>query len=165
MVQLGQEFAARGQWGPVVFLVVAVGGLLVVGGALAWWDARSHLLPDRLTVILACVLVPPLALAALWAGEPGRVLRALAAAAVLGGLFALVHVASPRSLGFGDVKLSPVLGFLCGFLSWGHLVLAGVTACLVAGLWSGVVLARRGRSAHVPLGPPLLAGALAALAL
>ncbi|WP_394160254.1 prepilin peptidase [Galactobacter valiniphilus] len=158
MVRLAQDYAGQGAWGPVLLLALAGSGLLVFGGALAWRDAHSHLLPDRLVVLLALSVIPALALAALWAGEPGRASRALAAAAAAGGLFLALHLASPRSLGFGDVKLAPVLGFACGFLSWGHLALAGVAACLFSGVWAAVLLARGGRTAHVPLGPGLVLG-------
>ena len=37
--------------------------------------------------------------------------------------FALLHIISPRSMGFGDVKLAFVLGLFLGYLGWGELVL------------------------------------------
>ncbi|MDR2255371.1 MAG: prepilin peptidase [Arthrobacter sp.] len=165
MIRLAQGYAGEGQWGPPLLLLFACCALVAVGGALAWTDARTRLLPDRLVVRLGLGVVPTLAVAALWSGEPERLVRALACGAAAGALFFCVHWLSPRSLGFGDVKLVPVLGFACGFLSWGHPVFAAVLACLMGGVWAAVLLAAGRRAAHVPLGPGLVLGCVLALAM
>jgi leader peptidase (prepilin peptidase)/N-methyltransferase len=70
-------------------------------------------------------------------------------------------------LGLGDVKLLALLGLVLGWAGWGVL-LAGIFLGLVVGSVVSLVLiaARRAtwRTA-VPFGPPLLAGAVLALAL
>ena len=72
-----------------------------------------------------------------------------------------------RASGFGDVKLLGLLGLVLGWFGWGVL-LAGVFLGLLTGaLVSLVLLATRraGWRTAMPFGPPLLAGAVLALAL
>lgn len=154
----GAAFAA-------VLLVVAVAALLGFGSALAVVDLREHRLPDRFTGPLAAVLVPCVLVAGAAAGDLGASGRA-AVCAVLGCAgFLAVHLVSPGTLGFGDVKLVPSLCALTGFLSWGHALLGFVAAVLVAGLQGLVtMIVRRDRRAHIAFGPALLLGALGALA-
>jgi leader peptidase (prepilin peptidase)/N-methyltransferase len=65
------------------------------------------------------------------------------------------------------VKLLGLLGLVLGWVGWGVL-LTGVFAGLLAGALVSVVLLatrRAGWRTALPFGPPLLAGAVAALAL
>jgi leader peptidase (prepilin peptidase)/N-methyltransferase len=81
--------------------------------------------------------------------------------AALGAL----HVVSPRSMGFGDVKLAFVLGLVLGWLGWSELVLGlfcGFLAGAVVGI-SLIVLRHRGRKDHLPFGPFLAFGTLVVL--
>ncbi len=74
---------------------------------------------------------------------------------------------SPAGLGFGDVKLLGLLGLLLGWLGWGVL-LTGVFLGLLTGavVSLGLLATRRaGWRTAIPFGPPLLAGAVVALAL
>jgi leader peptidase (prepilin peptidase) / N-methyltransferase len=83
----------------VVAAVAAVLAACAAGGTplAAWWlfatggtvlcvvDAQHHLLPARIVYPLPAAVVTALALTALTAREPDRVLRAVLAAAVVGG--------------------------------------------------------------------------------
>jgi leader peptidase (prepilin peptidase)/N-methyltransferase len=74
---------------------------------------------------------------------------------------------SPEGLGLGDVKLLGLLGLVLGWAGWGVL-LAGVFLGLVAGAVVSMFLLvtrRAGWRTALPFGPPLLAGAVLALAL
>jgi len=77
----------------------------------------------------------------------------------------LLHLVSPRSMGFGDVKLAFVLGLVLGWLGWSELVLGlfcGFLAGAVVGL-ALIVLRHRGRKDHLPFGPFLAFGTLIVL--
>lgn len=88
--------------------------------------------------------------------------------AVLLTLFHLaLYVALPGQLGGGDVKLSVLLGFTLGWYGWPILVTGLLLGWLRAALY---VVARRGvrpqsESLDLPLGPFLIAGALASILL
>ena len=56
-------------------------------------------------------------------GQGDDYLRAVLGGAAAFAVFFVIHVISPRGMGFGDVRLSFVLGFALGWLSWGHVYL------------------------------------------
>lgn len=156
--------AARfdGSWALPAYLVLAAG--LV---ALSAVDLEHYLLPNRIVYPLTVAVVGLLALASLGEGDLGAFGRAMAAGVVAFGAFFVLHLVSPRSLGFGDVKLSFALGVALGWLGWGELFL-GLFLAFVYGAVVGVVLiasGRRGRKQHVPFGPFMAAGALTAVLL
>ena len=84
---------------------------------------------------------------------------ALAGVALFAGPLLLLHVISPASMGFGDVKAGIVLGCALGLVHW-HLALAGLA--LATGLTASVGLLSRART--VAFGPGLVAAAAIALA-
>ncbi len=146
---------------PLIFLLP----LVPVGFALAVVDLRTRLLPTAVVrptflavVVLGC-------LSAWLAGDGDALVRAwLGAAGVFGFFFALWWI-HPPGMGFGDVRLSAVLGFALAYLGWGEL-LVGVYGAFLAFAVPGLVVAvsRRDRGvlkAAYPFGPFLLVGALA----
>jgi leader peptidase (prepilin peptidase)/N-methyltransferase len=142
-------------WLPVTPRVLGTVAGVVVLVAAALVDVAEHRLPNRVVATAAVPVV--VALAVGWSGDVGRSV-ALGAALVAGPLL-LTHLASPTGMGFGDVKAGAVLGAGVGLVD-AQLALFGLVAGLAIGASWG--LARRARS--VPLGPALVAGALAALA-
>lgn len=142
--------------------------LLVVGSAgvaLTAIDLDHHRLPNAIVLPLYPVVVLGLALSGLATGA-WEVLPALAGAGVW-----LVVVGIPwlvsggRGMGFGDVKLAPVLGALLGWFALSSAVV-GLFAAFALGAVTGIalMLARRaGRRTALPFGPFLLAGALLGL--
>ena len=141
------------------YLVVAGLGLL-----LAFVDLACLRLPDPLVAATLVTGGVPLALAAVLDGDPGRLGRAaLAGAACFGGYLVLALLPG-AGLGFGDVKLAGVLGFLLGWLGWPAVVLGVILPHLINGpVAVALLLTRRAdRRTHLPLGPALLAGALLA---
>lgn len=147
-------------WVLPAFLVLAAG--LV---ALSVIDLEHFLLPNRIVYPLAAGTLALLTVAALGDDAWGALGRAL-----LGGVVAMValgvlHLVSPRSMGFGDVKLAFVLGLVLGWLGWSELVLGlfcGFLAGAVVGL-ALIVLRHRGRKDHLPFGPFLAFGTLVVL--
>jgi leader peptidase (prepilin peptidase)/N-methyltransferase len=166
-VVCGALFGATGarfddSWALPAYLVLA--GALV---ALSAIDLEHYLLPNRIVYPLAGAMVLLLGLASLGDDDPGAFVRALAAGAVVFAVFLVLHLISPRSMGFGDVKLSFTLGLALGWLGWGEVFL-GVFASFVYGAVVGLALMaffRRGRKQPVPFGPFLAAGTLTAVLL
>jgi leader peptidase (prepilin peptidase)/N-methyltransferase len=147
-------------WALPAFLGVATG--LV---ALSAIDLEHFLLPNRIVYPLALGTLALLTLGALGDGTWTALGRAVLGGAV--GMLSLgaLHVMSPRSMGFGDVKLAFVLGIALGWLGWGELVL-GLFCGFLAGALVGlalIALGRRGRRDHLPFGPFLAFGTLVAL--
>jgi leader peptidase (prepilin peptidase)/N-methyltransferase len=80
-------------------------------------------------------------------------------------VFVVLHLVSPRSMGFGDVKLSFTLGLALGWLGWGEVFL-GIFLGFVYGAVIGLALIAlrvRDRTQAVPFGPFLAAGAMTAI--
>jgi leader peptidase (prepilin peptidase) / N-methyltransferase len=147
-------------WVLPAFLVFAAG--LV---ALSVIDFDHFLLPNRIVYPLAGATLVLLTVGAVgdddWDALGRAILGGVAAMAALGGL----HLVSPRSMGFGDVKLAFVLGLALGWLGWGELVLGlfcGFLAGAVVGL-ALIALRQRGRKDHLPFGPFLALGTLVVL--
>ena len=129
-------------------------------------DLAAHRLPDRVTFPAYAVCTAALAVDAAVLGSWGALARALVAAAAAFGVAALIGALAPAGLGFGDVKLLALLGLVLGWVGWGVL-LAAVFLGLLAGALVSVVLLltrRAGWRTAVPFGPPLLTGAVLALA-
>lgn len=152
--------AALGMAWPLLFLLP----LVPVGVALAVVDLHTRLLP---TVViwptLAAVAVLATASAVL-DDDLGALVRAGLAAAEVGVFFYALWRINPAGMGFGDVRLSVLLGFALGYLGWPE-VLLGIYAGFVAFALPGLIVAvaRRDRAVlrtAYPFGPFLLGGAL-----
>jgi len=175
-----------GWWSPlagpttaVVFVIMAVrfGAspvlpafcfLGAVGVALAFVDAAHKRLPDALTLLAYPVALVLLGAAALAVPDGGRrfgvALTGLAAAWLLFLIQALIY---PAGIGWGDVKLSGLLGLYLGWLGVGALVAGLFLGYLLAALTGLALLAARRatRRSQIPFGPFLMAGTLLAIVL
>ena len=144
-------------WALPAYLVLA--GALV---ALAAIDLEHYLLPNRIVYPLTGAMVVLLGLASIGDDDLDALTRGLAAGAITFAMFFVLHMISPRSMGFGDVKLSFTLGLALGWLGWGEVFL-GVFASFLYGAVVGIALMlffRRDRKQAVPFGPFLAAGTL-----
>jgi leader peptidase (prepilin peptidase) / N-methyltransferase len=128
-------------------------------------DLDLFIIPNRIvypSLLAGAVL---LAVASIATGD----LRSLREAAIGGvGAFAallVIHLISPRGMGFGDVRLSGVIGMNLGWISLGHVPLGLFLGFLSATLVSLplLLLRRKGRKDPVPFGPFLAFGALVAV--
>lgn len=146
--------------GPRPLLIGAL-WLAVVTPRLVAVDLAEHRLPDAI-VLRGYPVVLAAAVADRWAAGADA-LPVLAAGAGVGLVLLLLHVAG--GMGFGDVKLAPLLGVVTEAATPGGAVLATVLAFLVGGVAAAAVLVRRGRGARLAFGPPLLLGAWSALLL
>ncbi|WP_107705928.1 prepilin peptidase [Nocardioides allogilvus] len=138
--------------------------LVPVGVALALIDWRTRLLPTRIIAPTYLVLVPLVVIAALASGEPRLLLLAAIGWAVMGGLYLLLWLIHPAGMGYGDVRLSGILGIVLGYLGWQELALGSWSGFLLGGIGGALLAAfkvvdRR----HNPFGPWMLIGALAGI--
>jgi leader peptidase (prepilin peptidase)/N-methyltransferase len=155
-------FAAEFNEGWVVAAFVVLAATLV---ALSAIDLRHYILPNRIVGPLTVVSLVLLGAATLAIDDADPFLRGLACGAGALAAFTTLHLISPRALGFGDVKLSFVLGLNLGWLGVGETVV-GLFLGFVYGAVVGMFLIATGirsRKDHVPFGPFLAAGALTSL--
>jgi leader peptidase (prepilin peptidase) / N-methyltransferase len=138
--------------------------LAAVAVALAAIDIDLKRLPDKI-VLPSYAVAPLLLLPAVIAQHSwDAAIRGLIAAAVLfGGYFVLAVL--PKGMGFGDVKLAPLLGFYLGWLGWSSVAIGAFAGFLLGGV-AGVLLmvlrAATGKT-RIPFGPYMLAGAFLAV--
>ncbi|WP_232663627.1 prepilin peptidase [Pseudonocardia sp. TRM90224] len=141
-----------GGWLATPWLAVVL-ALAWLGVALAIVDIRHRRLPDLLTLPalpVALVLLAPLGAEA--------VLRGLAGAGVALVLHAAVHLAAPRAIGAGDVKLAAPLGAVLAASSWAALPLAAALSMVITAVVGvvGLLVRRLRRGSAVPHGPSML---------
>jgi len=139
--------------------------LVAVGVALALIDLDVHRLPDALTLPSYIVAPGLLAVAAVADDKGDALLRAAIGGLIAFGFYFAVWFLYPAGMGFGDVKLSGVVGMYLGWISYGVLVAGLFLGFLIGALVSiGLVLfAGAGRKTKVPFGPFMLAGAYLAV--
>ncbi|RLK24546.1 leader peptidase (prepilin peptidase)/N-methyltransferase [Micromonospora sp. M71_S20] len=140
--------------------------LAAVGLVLALVDLSCLRLPDPLVGAAALVAAVGLTGAAAASGSPGRLLGAVAGAALCFACHVVLAVLPGSRLGFGDVKLAAVLGLPLGWLGGSSLALGLLLPHVLHGALVLVLLVagRVRRDTPLPLGPALLTGAwLAAL--
>jgi leader peptidase (prepilin peptidase)/N-methyltransferase len=139
--------------------------LLPLAAALAYVDWHTRLLPVHLVYPAYAVVSLGAVIAALAAGDLADLGRAALGCAVGGVVYGVLWFVYPGGLGYGDVRLSGVLGIALGFLGWGQL-LVGLYAGFLLGGVIGVVLRLTGLmpQRHIPFGPFMLLGALVGVA-
>lgn len=125
-------------------------------------DLEHYIVPNRIVIVALTVGLPLLAAIAV-IDDRGADLRSALIGSVLasGGLFAM-HLAYPRGMGMGDVKLALVLGLYLGWLGLGE-VFVGMFLGFLLGSIVGLGLMAAGlrtRSQHLPFAPFLAAGSL-----
>lgn len=132
-----------------------------IGIALAMIDLDVKRLPDKIVLPSYPVLIALLLIG--WDGD--ALWRALLGALILGGFYFIVWFIAPGGMGFGDVKLSGIVGGMTAYLSWGTF-LVGAFGAFFLGAAAGLMLmagGKAGRKTAVPFGPFMLLGALAAI--
>jgi leader peptidase (prepilin peptidase) / N-methyltransferase len=160
----GALFALSYVWWPVgfnaaqVFAFVVWLGCVVAFMALALYDLRWFLLPDQIVLPLIVVVAVSVMVQFMWRHDLAHLWEPVIGASVIGGLFWLLwRVSDGKWIGYGDVKLSIVLGLLAGTPAKAFLVI--FLASLLGTIVSIPLLAkgRAGLKLHIPFGPYLLA--------
>jgi len=150
-----------------VWELAALAWLALLAVPLAFIDVAVRRLPNPLTGAAFAGTLALLAVAALTGHQPGHLGRAAIGAVALACFYLVLAVIRPGGLGLGDPKLAASTGAVLGWISWQALLSGTFAAFALAGVYGGVLLAlhRATRTSHLPLGPFILLGTLAAIAL
>ncbi|HZQ26255.1 MAG TPA: prepilin peptidase [Acidimicrobiales bacterium] len=133
--------------------------------ALSAIDLDLHRLPNRVLYPTLFATAPLLVLASAAAHRWGNLARAAEGGVLCFAILLAIHLAAPRGMGFGDVRLAGLIGMATGWLGVGHSLLALFAAFLfsaVIGI-ALIVSGLRGRRDRIPFGPFLALGALVAV--
>lgn len=157
--------AAAVGWSVVLVPVLAlVTGLIAMSAV----DLAVMRIPTRFVYVTAAAALAGATLVAVLDGPARRLAGAGVGALALGGILLVLHLVSPRALGFGDVRIGVLVGAAAGWSAWrpDHPVLMPVQGVLNAGLLAGLVgslvglalLVVRRRNRPFPFGPALALG-------
>lgn len=142
-------------WATIPPLVAAVS--LVTLSVVDW---RSGRLPDAITLPSSAASLAAIVVTSLATRRPAAIAAAVVAALGYGAVMWIAHELRPSALGFGDVKLSPLLGLHIGWAAanagdgWpavASLVAQALVLSCLLGLAMGLALGlarRRGRVHH-----------------
>lgn len=127
-------------------------------------DIELRIIPKRIVWFSMGVGLALFSISAIADGRPGRLFGAAGGAGAAFLFFFVIHLISPRGMGFGDVRLAAVLGLFLGWLSLWHVGL-GLFLGFVSGGVAGVaaVVAGRSRKSALPFAPFLSLGAVIAV--
>lgn len=147
--------------GTLVSVLAFLAGLL----ALAMIDLEHLKLPKGVVYTTLYTVALALVTEAAATGQWHRLLVALICAAVWFVLFLALNLASPRYLGFGDVRLAPVLGLELGWFGVNHAILGFFAANLIGTIIGLALIATKKlrRDQPVPYGVFLAMGAALAI--
>ena len=127
-------------------------------------DIDCYRLPDRIVLPTLAASVVLVIVESVRSGAPVAIRYAMLGAFIYFGFLLVVHLISPRGMGFGDVKLAALMGLYLGWMAGdGITAFAVVLWAMLVGFVSGsvagvVLLATRGRNAAIPFGPFLAFG-------
>ena len=141
--------------------------LILLAGlvALSFIDVESLLLPKEIVYSLLGLVAFSLEIAAMATGQWHRLFVAALCGLAWFLLFFAINFANPKYLGFGDVRLAPVLGLALGWLGIRY-VLLGFFAANLLGAVIGIFLIatkRMARDQQIPYGVFLAIGTALAI--
>lgn len=139
--------AAAGIW-----LVVAIACFAAAA------DVRTGRIPNRIVSSAAVATVATMVAMATAESPTAAIAGSVLGVVAFAGPLLVVHLVSPCSIGFGDVKLAGVAGAALGLVD---ARLGLVALCIASGVTALVGLVRRRQ--QLPLGPGLVLGSASAL--
>lgn len=156
-------------WGTVAVLFL-VGALVTLGAV----DLRVYRIPDRVNFPSMGIGFGLIAAASLIEGDSGAIVGAAFGGFSYATMLFLAHIAYPRGMGWGDVKLAWLMGFFLGWVGWSggpwteqllrpfQLVLfaAALGSLIGVVMGGGYALIRRSMKVVFPYGPSLAIGCL-----
>jgi len=147
-------------WALPAYLVLFAGLL-----ALSVIDVETLLLPRAIVWPLSIAVTALFVLAAAITGQWHDLLVGALSGAAWFAVFYAINLASPRILGFGDVRLAPVLGLALGWLGWRYVLLGFFAANLIGAVIGIALIAskRISRQQQIPYGVFLAAGCAVAV--
>lgn len=135
------------------------GYLIPLGVVLSYIDLRTRLLPTRLIAPSYAVMLGMVGVAAVVDGSTDLLIRALLGWAAVGGLYLVLWLISPRSVGYGDVRFSGLLGLGLGCVGWPAVVVGAWFGFFLGGM-GGLVLRRFTGLKNNAHGPAMVVGAV-----
>lgn len=158
---VGGVVGARLGFEPIVWAWIYLGG---VGVVLADIDWQTRLLPTKLIAPSYLVLAALVVLAGVVDDDWHAVLRAGYGGLATFAFFYVMWFIYPRGMGFGDVRLSGLLGLALGYVGWGPVFVGMYAGFLLGGLGGALLTALRlFHRKRFPFGPFMLVGALVGL--
>ena len=144
-----------------ILVLVALLYLAAISVVLGLIDIDVHKLPNRIVLPSYLVAGALFVAASAFSGDWSALLRSGIGLAGLWLVYAILAVARPGGMGFGDVKLAGLLGAYLGWIGWGTLFVGAFAAFILGGVFALIlVLTRRAnRKGGIPFGPWMLAGA------
>lgn len=158
-------FAGVGWWSLVhaPALVAVLLFLTAAGVALFMIDIDVQRLPDAIVLPSYPVVLVGLG-AAGWLSGEWPVARVGLSALSWVAVFALPwFLTAGRGMGFGDVKLAPLLGAVLGAVGWGASLVGLLSGFLLGAVIGVFLLVAAGGGRRIPYGPYMLSGALLGL--
>lgn len=148
--------------------VAVLPAFLVLGAALlaiSLIDLEHFIVPNRVVYPTLFIIAPLLVIAAVVEDDLASIRGAVLGGLLGFGILFLIHVVSPKGMGFGDVRLAGLLGVALGWLSLGHVLLGLFLGFLTASVVSLTLIGLkvRTRKDRIPFGPFLALGGLLAI--
>ncbi len=139
--------------------------LVPVCVALSVIDWRTRLLPTYVIARSYLVVAVLVVLASLLSRDVDALVQAVVGWLSTFAIFFVLWFIAPRGLGYGDVRLSGLLGMALGWVGIPQLILGMYTGFLLGGI-GGLLLSaiRLFHRKHYPFGPFMVAGAFLGLA-
>jgi leader peptidase (prepilin peptidase) / N-methyltransferase len=139
--------------------------LAAAGLALAVIDLDTKRLPDKIVLPSYVVVAVLLTVASVATHDWWALARAGVGAAALFAFYFALAFAYPTGMGFGDVKLSGILGGILAYLSWSALIVGAFGGFLLGAIVGAVIMVskRGGRKTALPFGPFMIAAAFIAI--
>lgn len=128
--------------------------------ALSVIDVEQMILPRKIVYPLSAIVAALLLMASAATGEWHNLLIGVISGAAWFALFYAMFAVSPKLIGFGDVRLAPVLGLALGWLGWRYVVLGFFAANLIGAVIGIALIAthRMTRQQQIPYGVFLAVG-------
>jgi leader peptidase (prepilin peptidase)/N-methyltransferase len=134
--------------------------LVPIGVALAWVDLRTRLLPKLIVGPSYLLVVVLLLVCTAITRDVDDLWRAGLGWLIAGGVYWLLWRFTP-GMGYGDVRLSGVLGLALGYLGWAEFVIGTYAGFLLGAVgWIPLRLLRITKDRSLPFGPFMLVGAV-----
>lgn len=154
---------ASGGWSGVEVALFAVwSGVLTCFVALAIYDARWYLLPDRIVIPLTALAICMVILLTVTQNDPIVLVDALLGALTISGVFMVLFLVSKGSwIGGGDIKIGVALGLLAGTPLLALLVIFLASLLGSAYMLPGIIRGRQKLESMLPFGPFLIMATLA----
>ena len=151
----------------VDWVLVSVVPFVVFLSVMTVIDLRELRIPDKLTRPAMVAAIPLLALSSLTDWVDVSLVGALLGALAMGAFYFILFMIYPPGMGWGDVKLAPIIGAQLGFFGLIPAVRGVIAAYLIVGPVALLLLifGRARMKTGFPFGPFMAAGAIVALVL